>query len=79
MRKVVVIPALALVFAFMAAAPQAHALSCLPLDMYLDTVVNEEGGETLVFTGTATKVTKDHTQVVTVKRHTKATLHRSFG
>jgi hypothetical protein len=47
-------------------AHNAHALSCLPLDMYLETVLKEEGGETTVFVGTATAVTADHTQVVTV-------------
>lgn len=57
-------PLIALVF--LVSAPAAHALSCLSLDMYLDAVVKEEGGETLVFLGTATEVTKDHTQVVTV-------------
>jgi hypothetical protein len=46
-------------------APSAHALSCLPLDMYLESVAKEED-RTLVFIGTATAVTKDHTQVVTV-------------
>jgi hypothetical protein len=64
MRKTILIAAIALMFS--AGAPGAHALSCLPLDMYLDTVVAEESGETFVFTGTATGVTKDHTQVVTV-------------
>ncbi len=47
-------------------AGSAQALSCLPVDMYLNEVVKEETGETLVFTGTATAVTANHTQVVTV-------------
>lgn len=64
MKYFLIAPLIALVF--MASAPAAHALSCLSLDMYLDAVVHEEGGETLVFVGTATEVTKDHTQVVTV-------------
>lgn len=46
-------------------APEASALSCLPEDEYLETVVGDES--TLIFIGTATEV-KNHTQVVTVTK-----------
>ncbi len=52
-------------------AGSAHALSCLPVDMYLDMVVNDENDQTFVFVGTATAVTKNHTQVVTVTKALK--------
>jgi hypothetical protein len=57
--------ALAMVSVLTFQAPSAEALSCLPLDMYLESVVND--GTTQIFIGTATAV-KDNTQVVTVKR-----------
>jgi len=56
---------LGLVVAFALQATSASALSCLPIDMYLDTVVNDE--TTQIFIGTGTEV-KDHTQVVTVSK-----------
>ncbi len=55
--------ALAFALVLFGNVPSASALSCLPVDMYLDTVVENE--TTMVFTGTATEV-KNHTQVVTV-------------
>ncbi len=54
-----------LAFAFVLGVPQASALSCLPTDMYLESVVGDE--TTLVFAGTATPV-KNHAQVVTVSK-----------
>jgi hypothetical protein len=57
--------AFGLAVVFMASAPTASALSCLPTDMYLDTIVGD--GTTQVFVGTATEV-KNHTQVVTVTK-----------
>lgn len=62
MRKNIITFSLA--FAFLFQAHSAAALSCLPVDMYLDTVLTEEDG-TFVFKGTATAV-KDHTQVITI-------------
>lgn len=56
---------LSLGFAFLFQASYASALSCLPIDMYLDTVVGD--GTTQVFIGTATEV-KNHTQVITVTK-----------
>ncbi len=55
--------ALSLAFAFLFQGTAAHALSCLPQDMYLETVIKE--GVEQVYIGTATAV-KNHTQVVTV-------------
>jgi len=63
MRKAIFIAAF--MFALTMGAPGAQALSCVPLDMYLDKVLEGEV-DTFVFVGTATKVTEDHTQVVTV-------------
>lgn len=57
--------ALSLAVVFLSNASNASALSCLPTDMYLDTVVGD--GTTQVFIGTATAV-KNHTQVVTVTK-----------
>ncbi len=54
-----------LVVAFFLQASNASALSCLPIDMYLDTVPGDE--TTQVFIGKATAV-KNHTQVVTVSK-----------
>lgn len=51
--------------AFMLPISSAHALSCLPIDMYLESVIGDE--TTLVFTGTATEA-KNHAQVVTVTK-----------
>lgn len=56
---------LSLAFAFLFQASYASALSCLPIDMYLDTVVHD--GTTMIFVGTATEV-KNHNQVVTVTK-----------
>ena len=61
MKKIVVTLSLGLVILFQ--APHAEALSCLPVDMYLESVVGDE--TTQVFIGTATEA-KNHTQVVTV-------------
>jgi hypothetical protein len=63
MRKSIIALGLALVFQGNIAS--VYALSCLPTDMYLDTVVGD--GTTQVFVGTATEV-KNHTQVVTVTK-----------
>lgn len=50
---------------FLLPATNASALSCLPIDMYLDTTVGDE--TTQIFIGTASAV-KDHTQVVAVTK-----------
>ncbi len=50
---------------FLGSASSASALSCLPIDMYLDTVIND--GSTSIFIGTASEV-QNHTQVVTVTK-----------
>jgi hypothetical protein len=63
MQKVLI--ALSFGFVVLFQAPQAHALSCLPVDMYLDSVVGDD--TTQVFIGTATEV-KNHAQVVTVSK-----------
>jgi hypothetical protein len=67
MRNVVITLSLALLV--LAQAPSAHALSCLPIDMYLETTLSPDDG-TFVFIGTATEV-KNHTQVVTVTEAVK--------
>lgn len=56
------------VVALMLQATSASALSCLPIDMYLDTTIGDE--TTQIFIGTATEV-KNHTQVVTVSKALK--------
>lgn len=56
----------ALAFGLGFSAPDAHALSCVPTEMYLEGIVEDENDGTFVFTGAALKVTEDHTQVVTV-------------
>jgi hypothetical protein len=66
MKKSIIALSLALVF--LSQAPSASALSCLPVDMYLDTVPTDE--TTFVFIGTATEV-KNHTQVITVSESLK--------
>ncbi len=63
MRNSILGLSLAVVILFQAS--YASALSCLPIDMYLDTIVGD--GTTQVFIGTATEV-KNHTQVVTVTK-----------
>lgn len=63
MQKVIIAFSLSLAFIFH--ATPAEALSCLPVDMYLDTVIGDE--TTQIFIGTATDV-KEHTQVVTVTK-----------
>lgn len=57
--------ALGIAIVFVTSVPTASALSCLPTDMYLDSIVGD--GATQVFVGTATEV-KNHTQVVTVMK-----------
>lgn len=65
MRKTII--TLGLGLALLSSGVQnAHALSCLPIDMYLESVIGDE--TTQVFIGTATEVTKAHTQVVTVTK-----------
>lgn len=54
-----------LIIAFLLSTSNVSALSCLPVDMYLDNVVGDE--TTQIFIGTATAV-KNHTQVVTVSK-----------
>jgi hypothetical protein len=68
MKKTILAFSLGLVL--LAQASQVHALSCLPVDMYLDTVLTPEDG-TFVFKGTATPMTADHTQVVTITEAVK--------
>ena len=63
MKKSII--ALSLFSVMLLGAPQAQALSCLPVDMYLESVVEDD--TTQVFIGTATEV-KNHTQVVTVSK-----------
>ena len=70
MKKSLIALSLALVFM----APHAHALSCLPIEDYLESVVKDD--ETRVFEGTATEVTKNHTQVVTVSEAHKGWVPR---
>jgi hypothetical protein len=60
---------LSLAVAFMLQAPSAYALSCLPVDMYLESTLKEDDG-TFIFKGTATEV-QNHTQVVTVTESIK--------
>ncbi len=61
--------AIGLALMLFSGAGSAHALSCLPVEDYLNLVVTDE--ETQVFIGTATKVTSNHTQVVTVTKALK--------
>ncbi len=63
MQKVFIVLSLAFVALFN--VPHAQALSCLPVDMYLESVIGDE--TTQVFIGTATAVA-NHTQVVTVSK-----------
>ena len=60
MKKIILLSLSSLVIFL---APQAEALSCLPVDVYLEGVVGDDA--TQVFIGTATEV-ENHTQVVTV-------------
>lgn len=69
MKKTII--ALALAFALIAPAGGAHALSCVTLDMYLDHVLTDDTDGTFMFVGTATPVTKNHTQVVMVTKPLK--------
>jgi len=63
MKKYFILFSLGLVLLFQ--SNEALALSCLPVDMYLEGVVGDE--VTQVFIGTATAV-KNHAQVVTVSK-----------
>ncbi len=63
MRKNII--ALSLALAFLLPGSSAEALSCVPLDMYLESVIKD--GEAHIYIGTATAV-KNHTQVVTVTK-----------
>ncbi len=56
---------IALIGAFLLNTSSASALSCLPIDMYLNSVVGDE--TTQIFVGTASPE-KNHTQVVTVTK-----------